>query len=266
MCLPSIDFVALGSGLFFEIESERKCLHAKYTIAKGNLYLRISLLLFMPEFHTTRGITSKIENIISDAKDILVLISPYLSFIPESYLIRIEKALQRKVKVVLVFRDFEGIHENEMDKLESLEGIELFMNPDVHAKAYFNEKDAIITSFNISSRSEANNIEFGISINRDELPDIYERIVRESDLVVTTSIPFSFDQFEGEEFVDEDDEGFCIRCSAKIDFDISRPYCLSCWQIWRQREKPNLKEKYCHVCGTLFETSINSPTCSECKP
>lgn len=128
----------------------------------------------MPEFLTTRNVTSWIETIISESRDILFLISPYLSFVPASITTRIQAALERNVRVVLIFRQIEVIHPNEMQKFNSLRGIEMFFNPNLHAKAFYNEQHAVVTSFNLSGRSEARNIEFGIHFSRTDSREMFE--------------------------------------------------------------------------------------------
>ena len=143
----------------------------------------------MPEFLTTRGITAKIENIIADAKEVLFLISPYLSYIPESIILRLEDALKKGVRLTLVFKSLDKIHPNEIQKLETLSGIDLFYNSNLHAKAFFNEKEAVITSFNLSGYSEKNNIEFGIHFTRIDSQAMFEKLVSESQMILKTSKP-----------------------------------------------------------------------------
>jgi phosphatidylserine/phosphatidylglycerophosphate/cardiolipin synthase-like enzyme len=210
-----------------------------------------------PEFLTTRGVTSKIESTISNAKDTLVLISPYLNFIPEIFILKISKAVQNGVKVALIFRDFDNIHRNELEKIKSIKGLSVFQNQNVHAKAYYNEKEAVVTSFNLSGKSEQNNIEFGIYFTRKESEDMFEALVWETEHILADSNTRTVS-------LEDDDEGYCIRCNKIISINPTRPFCYSCYSTWSEFGDINYQEKFCHFCGTSKKTSMNHPICDDC--
>lgn len=58
--------------------------------------------------------------------------------------------------------------------------------------------------------------------------------------------------------------GYCIRCHTKILFDIDKPYCYECFQVWKQFENPNYIDKYCHECGKDYNSILLKYLCEEC--
>lgn len=225
----------------------------------------------MAEFLTTRGVNTSIERILANATEKLILISPYINFVQPDYIERMKYALERKVRVVLVCRDSFNIHYNEMDKLKTLTGLEFYEHPDVHAKAYFNEREAVITSFNLSGASEANNIEFGMSFTAEFSKDSYDRLVMESDRIIRHSrpVPFAPVRSEGPSLINVSSfkfEGICIRCGLTIPFNPAKPFCYNCYDTWRQYGNSMFVEKHCHQCGSKNRsTTMAQPVCQDCK-
>lgn len=58
--------------------------------------------------------------------------------------------------------------------------------------------------------------------------------------------------------------GFCIRCRIKVPYNLDKPYCYDCFNIWRKYENYNYQEGYCHECGKDYSTTIIYPRCNEC--
>jgi hypothetical protein len=58
-----------------------------------------------------------------------------------------------------------------------------------------------------------------------------------------------------------DEKGYCIRCSARIDFNREAPYCPECYKIWAKFKKADYEEVVCHSCGKEAKTSMNKPLC-----
>jgi HKD family nuclease len=138
----------------------------------------------MPEFlTTTTNITGRIENIISQAKETVFLITPFLSFVPQSIIDRVEDAIERGVKVVMINKLGTSIHANEIAKLKKLKGMTILSHEHLHAKAYFNEHEAVVTSFNLSQGNEVKNVEFGIYFNKTDSEEMFNKLLNESRMV-----------------------------------------------------------------------------------
>lgn len=60
-------------------------------------------------------------------------------------------------------------------------------------------------------------------------------------------------------------EGTCIRCGAKISYDLKKPLCDDCYQVWMQFGNMDYTERYCCKCGKeCYSTSYGSPLCKNC--
>ncbi len=60
-------------------------------------------------------------------------------------------------------------------------------------------------------------------------------------------------------------KGHCLRCNSPIKYNLEKPYCDKDYKIWAQFNNPKYKEKYCHMCGKAYSSSMNSPLCKTCR-
>lgn len=60
-------------------------------------------------------------------------------------------------------------------------------------------------------------------------------------------------------------EGTCIRCGAKISYDLRKPLCDDCYHTWAQFGNIDYTERYCFKCGKeCYTTSYGTPLCKLC--
>ena len=217
----------------------------------------------MAEFITTLGISFQIENIIKNASNKLVLVSPYLQLSP-LFFDRLKDATQRGVRITVIFGKNELIP-SEYDALSSLDNIELFFYQNLHAKCYFNERTMVITSMNMYEFSEKNNREMGIFINRSVDADIFNKAVEETHSILssaqnvtttqgkTYSYPVSRSSKSNKSSSSK--TGFCIRCDEPINYDPAKPFCFgSCYGVWSYYGDIYYSEQVCHQCGKKHDT------------
>ncbi len=94
---------------------------------------------------------SKISELIKNANEFVVLVSPYTDLEGLDSLIEaINNASERNVKIYYYVREKVGIPGTE--KLN----VELYEVPGLHAKMFFSEKEAIIGSFHLKNTDEIN--------------------------------------------------------------------------------------------------------------
>ena len=132
----------------------------------------------MAEFLTTADISARLQKIIREADERLVLISPYLKVNP-----RIRELLEQKSRTKTHVRIIYGKRElppEEREWIDSVPAIELCFRQSLHAKCYLNEKEAILTSMNLYQFSEQNNDEMGIVVTNnlwdDKDRELYNKI------------------------------------------------------------------------------------------
>jgi phosphatidylserine/phosphatidylglycerophosphate/cardiolipin synthase-like enzyme len=142
----------------------------------------------MAQFLITSKINFLLEELISSAKEQLILISPYLKLND-----RMRELLQDKngqlVEVNIVYGKQE-LHDSERQWLAGQKHINVSFCKNLHAKCYLSEHYCIVTSMNLHDFSQVNNNEMGIGIHKTQDKMLYgavfdeaQRLIRISDAV-----------------------------------------------------------------------------------
>ena len=142
----------------------------------------------MAKFLNTSATNYFLEDMIKEARDRLILISPFLKLND-----RIKELLADKNRLKIDVRIVYGKSElqpEEISWLRELSYIRTSFCKNLHAKCYLNEESCIITSLNLYEFSQVNNNEMGVLINRTADAELYrdayeeaQRIIRVSDEV-----------------------------------------------------------------------------------
>jgi hypothetical protein len=148
----------------------------------------------MPELLTNASISYRIEQLISDAKEFVYLVSPYLYYVPQQILNELSAAHARGVRIVLIYKKGLVVQGKQIERFQSLPNIEIFCSERLHAKAYLNEREAIVSSFNLMSGEASGSIDFAVQIFRADHPDIFDRIRAESEGIRDLSLRMRIDQ------------------------------------------------------------------------
>lgn len=139
----------------------------------------------MAKFLNTSAINYFLEELIKDAKDRLVLVSPFLKLND-----RIKELLSDKNRLKIDVRIVYGKSELqplEIDWLRGLTYIRTSFCKNLHAKCYLNEELCIITSLNLYEFSQVNNNEMGILIRRSEDAQLYKDAYEEAQRIIRIS-------------------------------------------------------------------------------
>ena len=140
----------------------------------------------MVEFLRTSGISHNIEEIIINAKQKLVIISPYLK-LTDNLFERLKEKDDEDIEIILVYGKSE-LNKQEKQKLYSLAHLSIHYYKNLHAKCYYNENKLLITSMNLYEFSEKNNREMGILIDKENDSRIYNDAEQESESIIKASI------------------------------------------------------------------------------
>ncbi len=142
----------------------------------------------MAKFLNSSGTTYHLEELIKNASDRLIIISPYLKLNE-----RIKELLEDRNRLKIDIRIVYGkndLHPEEINWLKNLTFIRTSFCKNLHAKCYLNENECIITSLNLYEFSQVNNNEMGVLIDRNDDAKLYadtyeeaQRIIRISDEV-----------------------------------------------------------------------------------
>jgi|SRR5690625_1338175 len=121
----------------------------------------------MSKFLTGKELEDTIYDIIWDAQEILLIVSPYIKL--DDYFKKLfDRHLNNpKLHLLLVFGKNEddvkrSLNKSDFDYFKNFPNISIIYVPNLHAKYYGNERKGIITSINLYDYSFKNNIEFGV--------------------------------------------------------------------------------------------------------
>ena len=243
----------------------------------------------MAEFLTTQGTSYYIEDIIINAKNKLVLISPYLQ-LSKTFFERLQDADRQNVQIILIYGKDE-LKTNEKKQLQELGNLSLYFFKNLHAKCFFNEESMVITSMNMYEFSEKTNREMGVLIRAKGDEKAYGEAVKETESILASATKdspirnaLSKVMKEAKSIVEEaiKDEperpksrsysykprnkqtGYCIRCKKHIPLDVKQPLCHDCWEKWNIHKNDSYREKFCHTCGKAYATTKTHPQCASC--
>lgn len=240
----------------------------------------------MAKFLDTTGVSYHLQQLINNAKEMLILVSPYLKLND-----RIRDSLgdsdRLRIRIDIIYGKTE-LQPSETEWLRNT-SIRTSFCKNLHAKCYMNETEAILTSMNLYEFSEVNNNEMGIHVLRESDPELFsaiyeevKRILRKSELVQinvskiinpeavvaekakATENPPSKPKQATTATEKTSPAGACIRCATAIPLDPTHPYCRACFTSWKSYENPEYKEKHCHVCGGDNPSTMLKPVCYPC--
>ena len=221
----------------------------------------------MSKILTTKEIAVALDNIIRNAEKHICIFTFNLN-IGETYLSRLRNASKRGVKIIVVF-GVENGDKRILDSLLPIANCEVYFKPYLHAKFFYNEKELLIGSMNLSEASERNNYELAVLLNINENPEAILKVKREAREIVDDAIPWNELQKNGRSIPKRDDattsKGICIRCQTAIPFNPSKPLCDRCYTEWSEWENDYYQEQFCHKCGKeRMGISKAFPECTPC--
>jgi phosphatidylserine/phosphatidylglycerophosphate/cardiolipin synthase-like enzyme len=153
----------------------------------------------MAKFLNTSATNYFLEELIKDAKDRLILISPFLKLND-----RMKELLadnnRLKIDVRIVYGKSE-LQPEEINWLKELTYIRTSFCKNLHAKCYLNEELCIITSLNLYEFSQINNNEMGILLRRSDDADLYKDAYEEAQRIIRISdeVRISLERVSSEE-------------------------------------------------------------------
>ena len=139
----------------------------------------------MAKFLNTSATNYYLEELIKNASDRLILISPFLKLND-----RIKELLEDKNRLKIDVRIVYGKSElqpMEISWLNKLSFIRTSFCKNLHAKCYINESSCIITSLNLYEFSQVNNNEMGVHVSRDDDSEMYKDTYEEAQRIIRIS-------------------------------------------------------------------------------
>lgn len=133
----------------------------------------------------------------------------------------------------------------------------------LHAKLYWSESEAVLTSANLLDSSFDKSIEFGLAVPVGDLHAEVRTFI--GGLVAAKEFPRAASSARSSQATKKSaSEGFCIRCAAAIPLATSRPYCREDYEVWAEYENRDYEESFCHACGDETASTMDKPLCTSC--
>ena len=243
----------------------------------------------MAKFLTTRGTIFAIEQIINNAQQSIVLLSPFVK-IPDSLFQNLMAADKRGVTIELIHGK-NRLQQAVLEQLKRISNLKIYFLENVHAKCYFNEQSMVITSLNLYDFSEQSNREMGVYITREKEEEVYKEAVREAQMIMSLAKLENVNKITRDHSVIKTRKakkepeggfgsnilrgfsdivmdvvglgrGYCIGCGTRIEYNDERPYCPECYKQWSKNKSQ--RATHCHSCGNITSTSIRTPLCKPC--
>lgn len=227
-------------------------------------------------------ITEEIIDIISSAKETLIIVSPYIKLTPE-----IKKAFLNQENKILIYLVFfrDKIEDNVFYFFDKIPNVIMFANSFLHTKCYMNEKKALLTSMNLYKYSMENNFEMGVLFRHlgDDKRNFLE-IKSEMDLIMKNS--HCLTEYKIRAYENQGKTQFCTSCSTPIfpkknmkiqgdhPMDWQKDWvCENCYIELKKYEKEDdmtsFSKKYgnyCFQCGNKEEFSLLPGLITVCVP
>lgn len=245
----------------------------------------------MAELLTTKEILVALDNIIKKAEKYICIFTYNIKIDP-NYLVRLRNAAKRDVKITVVFGVDNG-DDKILQELQSMPNCTVYFKEYLHAKFYYNEKELLVGSMNLSEASAKNNFELAVLFQGDEYLNVIKKVKEEAKEIISDSLlwqdrnktkqksnakpapnqktqvrplPEKKSKLKLFSFLNaSDDTGCCIRCGDEIDHDPYKPLCTDCYYEWAEWENEYYIENYCHSCGKeKNDISFAKPECRSC--
>ena len=242
---------------------------------------------------TDDEVSGAVLDIISGAKEYVVLVSPYIG--AWNHLRNeVRLARQRGVRLTFIFRA--GLASGDSTRRDAAwlraEGASLYAVDGLHAKFYLNESSALLTSMNLLPSSTGNSLEVGARMSEEEANALRQYAARlkelgkspEEDAPTQTDVngrrekrERAVEEKRAPYVIDKDTPKrvlgkvlgrihgtHCIRCQALIPHNLDKPLCDKCFAKWNEWKNPDYRERYCHSCGREAATTKAKPRCDDC--
>ena len=222
----------------------------------------------MARFLTTLEISARIERIVREAKEELILVSPYLKM-NKLFYDRLKDADNRGVRIKYIYGK-QDLYPDQLNELCQLKNLEVFYCENLHAKCYCKELAMVITSLNLLEFSQHNNREMGIFIKKQKEQELYDNALTEIISIINSSNKEILRQTS--QNIDDDKMEFwsavpeayhCIRCGRIRNYPAD-PYCKKCYFEWKDEGKQFTYENYCQACGKQYKSTFDKPLCDDC--
>lgn len=229
----------------------------------------------MADLLTTKEILVALDNIIKKAERYICIFTYNIKIDP-NYLARLRNASKRNVQIKIVFGVDNG-DDKIINELLNMANCEVYFKEYLHAKFYYNEKELLVGSMNLSEASAKNNFELGVLFKGEEYASVIKKVKEEAKEIISDSVEWKNlrkkHEVQSFDFIAKlapsnkkhKMNGSCIRCNKTINYNPEKPFCTDCYHEWAEWENELYSETYCHCCNKIKDDiSFAKPECYSC--
>jgi phosphatidylserine/phosphatidylglycerophosphate/cardiolipin synthase-like enzyme len=209
--------------------------------------------MFMPTtFLENHEVTDHIVKLVQNAKEELIIITPYLN-LNARMRGALNEARSNGAKISVYYRlEERNLKKNAADiKFFTDEiGAEMVYIERLHSKLYLNENNAVMSSMNMVAGSQNDSQEIGILTDEDELRrqfKHYSEVMykRQTKVDYVPEVKAS----KAKKSKPKIASGYCIRSGEEVPFNLKKPFSDKDFKSWNRHKNEEYKEKYCHFSG-----------------
>ena len=237
------------------------------------------------KFLTGYHLNSAVVDIITNAENELLLVSPYIK-LHERDIEALKTLIEKpEVRVTVIYGKSSGDKTTKIDKssikfLKTLPNIQIAHRENLHAKFYANYEESILCSLNLYDYSKDKNIEAGYLINNDspnkvkavdeDAWNFFKDIFNGADLMYDNQAKFESRILRGKKYISseviidildkepqtkakkkekEKPSGYCIASGKAIPFNLEKPLCRNEFKRWIEETDGgdlDCPMEYCH--------------------
>lgn len=225
------------------------------------------------------NVHAEIIGLIDRAKQFVILVSPFVRPWPD-FKVALAKATLRGVRFHLVCGH--TVQPSHLDVFERLE-IPMDVVVNLHAKLYLSEREALITSANLTRSSVERSVENGILTDREGEPDnwivYFEQYQQVLDRAAPPKRPHQIDTAMLDAYLRGDihalddtgdpeaqtDRRYCISCGEIASDDDTARACLKCIAMALVQGNDEVTGAVCTVCkASAPGRTEEKPRCTPC--
>ena len=204
-------------------------------------------------FLENQNVAEDIHRIIEDAREELIIISPFIDIGPRMKgSFNIAKKNDVNIKLITRWKKkLAAKDETEIDYFTEL-GATIYFVERLHSKLFLNDNCGVLSSMNMLDGSMHHSQEIGIFTNESNLVTSYKKYAEK---LMASAMPDenaparSTAKNAPSQRKKESLMGYCIRTGERISFDLKKPFSDKAFKSWNRFKNPEFIEKYCHYSG-----------------
>lgn len=215
---------------------------------------------------TDHEIAPQIISLLDQSREWVVIVTPYLKLETWGHVKNeIQKAIKGGVRITFLVRGSEERVSHDDINWLLTQKVRVLEVENLHAKIYMSEKSTIVSSMNLHTFSAQNSREIALFIRSRDDVALVQSYVKDELMKIAKPVKSGDTQpTKPRRTAHVVETGFCLRCRSVVLLDTDRPLCTDCYNEWAEYENEDYTERYCHLCGSHWDTSYARPLCRPC--